>query len=159
MIDKAFETMDMREFILPLKVMMDLCHANSKASGWWTDPVTGLSLIPNTPNDYHDLDPFSVDEVIMRWFPYVIGTKIALIHSEISEALEAYRVDAWDDKLPQYKGIAVESVDALIRIGDLMGCLGMTGEAAEAFVQKMAFNVTRPDHQLAKRQQPNGKRF
>lgn len=47
--------------------------------------------------------------------------KLALIHSEISEALEADRADLKDDKLPQYDGLWVELADGIIRILDLCG--------------------------------------
>jgi NTP pyrophosphatase (non-canonical NTP hydrolase) len=46
---------------------------------------------------------------------------ISLVHSEVSEAVEADRKDLWDDKLPEYKGIAVELADVAIRILDWTG--------------------------------------
>lgn len=145
-----------RDNFADLIPLFEACHARSKASGWWTDPLTGLSLIPGTD----DLLPEqSAEEMRTQWFPYVIGTKIALIHSEISEGLEAYRTDAYDDKLPEFKGITVEMVDAMIRIGDLLTCLGLATEAAFAWFDKFEFNLARPDHQLANRLKPGGKKF
>lgn len=139
-----------------IKALLDECHIRSKASGWWTDPITGLSLIPGT----NDLLPEQATEEMRRaWFPYVIGTKIALIHSEISEGLEAYRVGAYDDKLPHYEGLVVEMADAMIRIGDLLGVLDLSGDAAKAWVEKFNFNVSRPDHTLEARRKPGGKKF
>lgn len=102
------------------------------------------------------------------------GTAIALIHSELSEALEekrADRADVWfhclegDPSLPcdpadetdcfqfshEYQcqhrgkkpeGVAVELADAVIRIADLCGHLGIDLEAAIAL--KMDYNETRP---------------
>jgi hypothetical protein len=46
------------------------------------------------------------------------GELLALIHSEISEALEGERKDLMDDKLPHRKMAEVELVDAIIRILD-----------------------------------------
>lgn len=42
--------------------------------------------------------------------------KIALVHSELSEALEAHRNGLMDDKLPDRHGVEVELADACIRI-------------------------------------------
>ena len=46
---------------------------------------------------------------------------LALIHSEISEALEADRKDLMDDKLPHRKMAEVEMADTAIRVLDVMG--------------------------------------
>jgi hypothetical protein len=46
---------------------------------------------------------------------------ISLVHSEISEAVEADRKDLDDDKLPEYKGVPVELADTAIRILDWTG--------------------------------------
>lgn len=46
------------------------------------------------------------------------GEHIALVSSEVAEALEADRKDLMDDKLPEYSGIAVELADVVIRVLD-----------------------------------------
>jgi NTP pyrophosphatase (non-canonical NTP hydrolase) len=109
------------------------------------------------------------------WNPTpAFGTAIALIHSELSEALEeerAGRPNFWfhclegDPSLPcdptdetdcfqfghedrcqhrgkKPEGVAVELADAVIRIADLCGHLGIDLEAAIDL--KMAYNETRP---------------
>jgi len=47
--------------------------------------------------------------------------RIALMHSELSEAVEADRKNLMDDKLSEYKGLDVELADCLIRILDFCG--------------------------------------
>jgi NTP pyrophosphatase (non-canonical NTP hydrolase) len=81
------------------------------------------------------------------------GELIALIHSELSEALEAYReglafVDVYvvgvDELYDEGKpvGIWSELADVVIRVGDMAGILGIDLE--NAVVQKMLFNEGRP---------------
>lgn len=75
-----------------------------------------------------------------------IPTKLMLIVSELSEALEEHREDKAlvyfkEDSLKP-EGLAIELADAVIRIGDLAGILGFDLEAA--VIQKMEYNKTRP---------------
>ncbi len=71
------------------------------------------------------------------------GEALALIHSEISEALEALRhSNPFDEKCPDFLNVEVELADAIIRIMDLAGARGWN--VAGAIVAKAAFNQTRP---------------
>jgi len=71
------------------------------------------------------------------------STKIALIHSELSEALEADRKQIVnDDKIPEFTGIEAELADAVIRIFDLAGAYDL--RLGEAIVAKMLYNLNRP---------------
>lgn len=83
------------------------------------------------------------------------GELLALIHSEISEALEGERKNLMDDKLPHRKMAEVELADALIRILDYCGGFGY--DLQGAFEEKMRYNAQRKDHQVEARKQAGGK--
>lgn len=105
-------------------------QANEK---WWRDIHTGEKLIRNK------------------------GEMLALIHSEISEALEGERKNLMDDKLPHRRMAEVELVDAIIRILDYAGGFGY--DLQGAFDEKMAYNAKREDHKIEARRAPNGKKY
>lgn len=96
------------------------CHGRSKAAGWFHNPTTGEPIARN------------------------VGEMLALIHSEISEALEGHRKDSNDTHLPHRKMIEVELADALIRICDLAGYLKL--DLGGAYREKLIYNETRADH-------------
>lgn len=115
-----------------LNDLVDICHGASVKAGWWND-------VP--------------DELLV----YVVPTKLALVHSEVSEALEGYRKDQMDDHLPERKMVEVELADALIRIFDLAGKLKL--DLGGAVRDKMAYNAKRADHKLENRAKEGGKKF
>lgn len=104
---------------------------------WWHDPVTGKRLERNE------------------------GEMLALMHSELSEALEGIRKNKNDDHLPQYKSFPVELIDTVIRICDRLGELAINHNLpiAEILYAKLAYNATRADHTHAARREAGGKAF
>lgn len=86
-----------------------------------------------------------------------VGEMLALITSEISEALAAHRSDLNDDKVTHRKGIEVELVDAILRITDTAQGLGL--DLAGALQDKMEFNLKRSDHKLENRKKEHGKKY
>lgn len=71
------------------------------------------------------------------------GISIALMHSELSEALEAYRHgNPPSEHIPEFSGVEEELADLAIRIMD-HGC-ARGHRVAEAIIAKMAFNAIAP---------------
>ena len=118
-------TEDEQRVMFGLQEAQRLAHRTATNAGWYKNPETGETIQRN------------------------IGEVIALMHSELSEALEADRKDLMDDKLPHRKGIEVEFADCIIRILDTAAALGL--DVAGAVIEKNRYNRQRADHKLEAR--------
>ena len=85
------------------------------------------------------------------------GELIALMHSELSEALEGLRKNSMDDHLPKRKMVEVEMADTVIRILDYCGARGL--DIGGALVEKLEYNRSRADHKRENREKDDGKKF
>jgi len=103
-----------------IKTLIQESHKTATEKGWWDSPDRNIPEL------------------------------LALIHSEVSEALESYR-DTGTDQLDKVwyaqaddkpEGFVIELADVLIRIADLCGEFDLDIESA--LIEKMEFNKTRP---------------
>ena len=104
---------------MTIETLVGESNQPAKSKGWWDDPDRN------------------------------IGEILALIHSEVSEALEVYRLkgkdslkENWLDEKGKPEGFTVELADVIIRIADLCGEFGLDLESA--LTTKLSYNQTRP---------------
>lgn len=93
-----------------------------------------LSVAASLINDFMQYQGF--------WQSDNTGEKLALMHSEISEALEADRKELQSDKIPEFSGIEEELADLLIRVLDFSAYHEL--RLGEALAAKMRYNLNRP---------------
>lgn len=123
----------MKQDIIGINELRDVCYRASVEGGWHTDVVTGELKDRNK------------------------AEMICLIHSELSEAMEGERKGLQDDHLPHRPMAEVEMADAVIRIMDYCGRWGY--DIGGAIIEKIAYNKNRADHKLENRTQKGGKKF
>ena len=113
-------------------------HINNRQKGFW----------PNNTDEKGSLRLALYPETHGR----NVGEGLALMSSEHSEALDAYRnggLDQKDDKLPHRSGLHTEIVDAMIRGFDWLG--GMMEDVGSIFVEKLTYNKDQRGHLHGKR--------
>ena len=135
--------MDMDEHYA-IETLQRKIHQGNVDAGWWTDLDTLQSLAEEC-------------RIRTRFGKALVAEKLVLIHSEVSEAMEASRKNLMDDKLTHRKGVEVELADAVIRILDLAGALEL--DLAGAIQEKLAYNAVREDHKVENRKAEGGKSY
>lgn len=117
-----------------IQAAVEVCHGLASRAGWWDDLPSDEKMCKN-----------------------VFGTKIALIHSEVSEMLEGLRKGKSDDHLPNRSAEEVEAADIAIRLFDYCGARGI--DLAGAVIEKLLYNQQRADHKPEARAAEGGKAF
>lgn len=130
---------DLTEVLDAARALQKICHNRALNAGWWHCPATGQVSTLEYIKDVH------------------FSKMINLIHSEVSEAVEADRKGLMDEHLPHRQGVEVELADAVIRIFDLAG--GMQLDIGAAIAEKLAYNAQRADHKMENRKLAGGKRY
>jgi hypothetical protein len=116
-----------------LNDLANAIHQRNIDAGWWHDIKTGEKLLRND------------------------GEMIALMHSELSEALEGVRKGINDDHLPNRPMVEVEMADTIIRILDYCGARKL--DIGGALVDKLEYNLNRQDHKKENRVKEGGKKI
>ena len=130
-----------------ITLLQDTCHGMARDSGWWTDLKTGERLDSPLFGLHGDRASLKIN----------VPEKLMLVVSELGEAMEGFRKGLQDDHLPHRLSLEVELADAMIRIADMAGGLGL--DLAGAIVEKLAYNAKRADHKLENRAKDGGKSF
>lgn len=119
------------EFTYAVDQIVGLCGEAAVASGWW----------------HKDGERRERNE----------GELIALMHSELSEALEGVRKNLDSDHLSDAKMVDEEMADVVIRVFDY--CYAKQIDVTNVLLRKLAFNLTREDHKVENREKDGGKSF
>lgn len=118
-----------QQFAADFQAKCHEAHANAASKGFWE---ARNSLILDCVGSGHE-------ELVQK---LIESQNIALMRSELSEALEGSRKGLADDHLPQFDMLTVELADVIIRAMDHAGWAKLP--LGEAIVAKMAYNASRP---------------
>jgi NTP pyrophosphatase (non-canonical NTP hydrolase) len=115
-----------------LRVAIKACYDNSESHGFWHDydEMIALLVIHGTENQR------------TKYFLDTRLHKIALMVSELGEAIEGIRKPHPDEHCPNHSSEAVELADCIIRIFDYCGAFNI--DLASALIDKMDYNASRP---------------
>jgi hypothetical protein len=117
-----------------IRDLISVCHTDAVVNTWWHNK-------DGTPKELN------------------FGERVALMHSELSEALEGFRKNKMCDKpgLEHFDMVTEEFADTIIRICDTAGAMKLA--LAECLHAKLLYNRKRPDHKLEAREATGGKKF
>jgi hypothetical protein len=130
------------QFIESFNALATEAHDTAVSKGWWSNEDAELLAVISTDERMSPKNSDALIEIASKIRNKNDGEMIALMHSELSEALEALRHgNPPDDKVPEFSGVEAELADVIIRIFDLASQRGW--RVAEALVAKMEMNKGR----------------
>lgn len=130
-----------RDIIRGINALEDTIHGIAVDHGWWEkDPILEKAI------QHLRADPettATADALEEKYGKRNTAEAIALIHSELSEALEGDRHgNPPSEHIPEFSALEEELADVVIRALDFGK--GTNLRVAEAIVAKVAFNESRP---------------
>lgn len=161
---------------MSIKKLQKEIHKNNVEAGWWDEQeptkarktASAIALMHLELSQALEKVRKGEDIELMKVFErmtlcidkevcdeYLI--KLALMHSEISEATEYHLSGENDSHLTERKGEEVELCDAVIRIADYAESKGYNLESGIA--EKREYNKKRQDHSKEARSKKSGKQF
>lgn len=144
-LDSEYEALRIAQMHFVLSEALDIIRKGGEVKG--EDLIEALRFVTKLERKDLNIAPEKV----------ILATKLALLHSEISEAFGGLSTDAMDKHLPHRTEVEVEMADALIRLLDFTGRLGFDLQAT--IKEKQAYNKVRADHQGENRNSVGGKQF
>lgn len=128
----------------------------NKRAGWWHD-LDAINKVAQDEELRNRLDAIFKKDFVAFFVMLLKCQKLALIHSEVSEALEGLRKNLKDDHFPNLDMFSTEIADVIIRSLDLASAFKYP--IADITVQKIEYNSTRTDHKKENRNGEHGKQF
>lgn len=129
---------------LSISAMVQRAHATALSRGWHGRHLEVVGHLSDARESTASMVTLTrmIHEVESERF----GALMALLGTEIAEAMEAYRergLESWLDPVSgKPEGVPAELADVLIRLGDICGFYNINLEATT--LDKMAYNESRP---------------
>lgn len=129
------------KFVQAFSALQKAAHQNSVDKGFWESP--DADFLENIADSQIFSAGLRLKEISAKTRQQNDGEKIALMHAELSEALEGIRHgNPPSEHIPEFTAVEEELADVIIRIMDYAQARRF--RVAEAVVAKMKFNATRP---------------